>query len=787
MIDNHPSGLQDLAREVTGLRQEIADLRQRLEEAEETLNAIRNGEVDALVVNTKDGEKTFTLEGADTFYRTAIENIKEGAITLSAEGTILYANHYFGQIIERKLNQIMGTALSDYVGPESGIIIQSLLSQQNAQAEINFYAGDGTIVPCYITTTMLDFELPVVCAVITDLTQQKRDDEIIAEARLLQGIMAQSAEGLIVCDAKGIILHTSMEAQKMVGHFVVGKRFKDEFNILRADNIPVTLHSLNAGEIPPQTEVTMKQAGQEKIYLMSYSKLAVGELILGHVIILTDITTIKKSEETLAKSEERFRSVLENSRDVIYRFDLKTGRYEYISPSAETIAGYTADELIAQDTKASLDMVHPEDVTVLTNAIKLLGETGYATADYRQRTKNGEYRWLSNRMALVKNSFGQPLYRIGNIRDITENKQMENALCESEAKFRLLVSSVKDYAIFMIDPSGNVMSWNEGAKNIKGYDAEEIIGKHFSRFYTLENVKAGKPNHDLEKALAEGRFEEEAPRVRKDGSTFLADVIITPIKDTNGHLAGYSKVVRDITASKMAEEELKRQEEQLQAVNQELEAFSYSVSHDLRAPLRSLSGFSGILLEDYGTKLDEEGKVYLHKIQESSEYLSKLIDDLLKLARVAQNEISIEDLDLSEMAQKIIDELQNGDPRRRAEVCIEPGLCGRGDRVLIGQVLENLLNNAWKYNSKKPETKIEMGSVVHEGQTAYYVRDHGAGFDMTYADKLFKPFQRLHAASEFEGTGIGLAIVQRIIRRHGGKVWAKGKAGEGATFYFTLN
>ena len=167
--------------------------------------------------------------------------------------------------------------------------------------------------------------------------------------------------------------------------------------------------------------------------------------------------------------------------------------------------------------------------------------------------------------------------------------------------------------------------------------------------------------------------------------------------------------------------------------------------------------------------------------------MSKLIDDLLKLARVAQNEISIEDLDLSEMAQKIIDELQNGDPRRRAEVCIEPGLCGRGDRVLIGQVLENLLNNAWKYNSKKPETKIEMGSVVHEGQTAYYVRDHGAGFDMTYADKLFKPFQRLHAASEFEGTGIGLAIVQRIIRRHGGKVWAKGKAGEGATFYFTLN
>ena len=787
MTNDHHSGHQDLVREVTGLRQEIADLRQRLEEAEETINAIRNGEVDALVVDTKLGEKIFTLEGADTVYRTAIENINEGTVTISSEGTILFSNNYFAQMIHTNLNKIIGSSIYDFISQGNRDTISSIFLQESTHNEISFIAQDGVQIPAMLSTKKILLDVPTICAVITDLTQQKRDEEIITGARLLQSILTQSTEAVIVTDAKGIILHTSLEAQKLVGHFIVGSKFDEEFNFLKTDDYPITLSTLQAGKIANQTEISIANEGTAKTYLIAHGKLAVGDVTLGHVITLTDITKIKESEEALEKSEERFRSVLENSRDVIYRVDIKSGLYEYLSPSAEEVVGYSPAELMAQDAKAALDMVNPEDVATLSNAIKHLGETGFATADYRQGTKNGEYRWLSNSMAIVKNSDGQPLYRIGNIRDITANKKMENALRESEEKFRLLVSSVKDYAIFMIDPSGNIVSWNEGAKNIKGYDAAEIIGKHFSRFYTPEDVETGKPNHDLKIALTEGRFEEEGPRVRKDGSTFQANVIITPIKDTNGHLAGYSKVVRDITASKMAEEELRRRESELEASNNELEAFSYSVSHDLRAPLRSMAGFSGALLEEYADKLDSEGKLYLNKIQESSVFMSQLIDDLLKLARVARTEINYEKLNVSEMAQKAVKELQTAEPGRKVKVVIKSGLIAHGDRVLLRRVIDNLFGNAWKFSSKAIDPQIEMGSVEHNGKQAYFIRDNGAGFNMTYVDKLFKPFQRLHPVSEFSGTGIGLAIVQRIIRRHGGDVWAEGKVGEGATFYFTLN
>ena len=225
---------------------------------------------------------------------------------------------------------------------------------------------------------------------------------------------------------------------------------------------------------------------------------------------------------------------------------------------------------------------------------------------------------------------------------------------------------------------------------------------------------------------------------------------------------------------------------QLEATNRELDAFAYSVSHDLRAPLRAIDGFSEALLDEYGNKLDEEGKTYLRYLKEGSHEMSDLIDGLLKLSRSTRGEIALEHVDLSAIAAKVAEELRKAEPERRMAVHIAPGVAAKADSRLLKIVMENLLGNAWKYTSRTAEARIEFGLEEHEGKNVYFVRDNGAGFDMAYADKLFLPFHRLHKTSEFPGIGIGLATVERIIHRHGGRIWAKAAVGEGAAFYFTL-
>jgi signal transduction histidine kinase len=226
---------------------------------------------------------------------------------------------------------------------------------------------------------------------------------------------------------------------------------------------------------------------------------------------------------------------------------------------------------------------------------------------------------------------------------------------------------------------------------------------------------------------------------------------------------------------------------QLEASLKELEAFSYSVSHDLRAPLRTIDGFSRAILEDYAPKLDEEGQSYLNRIRAATHQMAQLIDDLLKLSRVTRSDMHMEEVNLSAMAREIAANLQSAQPERTAAFTIEDKMIVRGDQRLLHVVMTNLLDNAWKFSEKQPDVEINVGVTERDGKKAYFVRDNGAGFDMAYAHKLFGAFQRLHSDTEFSGSGIGLATVQRVIRRHGGQVWAEGEVGHGAGFYFTLS
>lgn len=251
-------------------------------------------------------------------------------------------------------------------------------------------------------------------------------------------------------------------------------------------------------------------------------------------------------------------------------------------------------------------------------------------------------------------------------------------------------------------------------------------------------------------------------------------------------LSTYETAIQKNLELKKIEDELRRLNEQLEVSNRELEAFSYSVSHDLRAPLRGIDGFSQALLEEYTDRLNDQGKDYLHRISAASKRMGQLIDDLLGLSRVTRSEMHREKVDMSALVQSIAAEIKRAQPERKAEFIIADGIVTDGDARLLRIALENLLGNAWKFTSKRPYATIEFGVTQHGGKSDYFVRDNGAGFDMAYADKLFSAFQRLHSPAEFPGTGIGLAIVQRIIHRHQGHIWAEGAIDKGATFYFTL-
>jgi light-regulated signal transduction histidine kinase (bacteriophytochrome) len=250
----------------------------------------------------------------------------------------------------------------------------------------------------------------------------------------------------------------------------------------------------------------------------------------------------------------------------------------------------------------------------------------------------------------------------------------------------------------------------------------------------------------------------------------------------NAHKGVEAEILR---LNQELEQRVRDRTAQLEAINHELEAFCYSVSHDLRAPLRSIRGFSEVLVDRYRSQLDERAQEYLERISQSSEHMDKLIEDLLKLSRVARSELRSQTVNLSELFGSIAADLVKSDPARAAEFVIAPDLRARGDERLLRVALDNLLQNAWKFTSRQPRTRIECGSTS-EPEPAFYVRDNGAGFDMAYADRLFGVFQRLHSAKDFPGTGVGLATVQRIINRHGGRAWATGAPNQGATVYFTL-
>ncbi|MCL5022591.1 MAG: MEDS domain-containing protein [Nitrospirae bacterium] len=367
-------------------------------------------------------------------------------------------------------------------------------------------------------------------------------------------------------------------------------------------------------------------------------------------------------------------------------------------------------------------------------------------------------------------------------------KRAEESLIRAKEEWELTFDSVPDM-IAIIDNRHRIMRVNEAMALRFGLKVEECVGLPCYQY--VHGLSGPPPFCPHSRTICDGSQHFEEIHESNLGGCFL--VSTTPLRGRQGQMIGSVHVAHDITERKKAEErimslneQLRRNIEELSSANKEIEAFSYSVSHDLRSPLRSIDGFSQELLEDYSDKLDENGRDSLRRIRAASQRMGLLIDGLLMLSRISRSELTHEPVNLSAVARDVARVLQETQPEREAEFVISEGLFAEGDERLLYATLQNLLGNAWKFTGKSGKSRIEFGASRVDGRPVYFVRDNGAGFDMAFADKLFRPFQRLHDAADFSGTGIGLATVQRIIHRHGGRVWAEGKVGKGATFYFTL-
>lgn len=520
---------------------------------------------------------------------------------------------------------------------------------------------------------------------------------------------------------------------------------------------------------------------------------------LHFVAHIHDITGQVVARRELQSSERRFRSLIENGSELIAVLD-GDGVIRYQSPAFRRILGYEEGDL--EGTEA-LDLVHEDDRDRAWRAFATLAERrgGRTRSEYRIRHADGRWRTVEARTTDLRKDPGVGGIVV-NARDVTERRSAEDRVARSQARLQAILDTITE-AVVLVGADGRIEYANRAAEAVLGVTPVDATRRTFDdprwKITTVDGGLLPEDQLPFVRVMATGEPVRDARHAieRPDGEQRILSINAAPLEKSGAHPTGMVASIQDITERTRAEEEVQRLNRELEArvrrrtaelaaANEELEAFAYSVSHDLRAPLRALDGFSQALVEDHGDRLDGEARHFLGRIQANSRRMARLIDDILALSRVSRRELERTEVDLAALARDALRELQEADPDRSVSFVAPERLPARGDPGLLRTALDNLLGNAWKFTRPQETARIELGVDARNGGRTYFVRDNGVGFEMAYVDRLFQPFHRLHDEDDFQGTGIGLATVSRIVRRHGGTVSAQGAPDEGATIRFSL-
>ncbi|MEP7318437.1 MAG: PAS domain S-box protein, partial [Panacibacter sp.] len=756
------------------------------------------------------------LIASEARFRSIIEQFPYPVINYAPDGSCIGVNKSWETMWQDKRDnvkgyniledkQMMGSVLAQYV--------EKAFKGETSVSEPYFY--DPVLIgqkgrKRWMVMTLFPLkdqsgELLEVILILQDITESKKTEQQLSrEKQLLRTLIDNLPDYIYVKDMELRHIINNAANVKLIGakteEETLGKTSIDYFgaelgNKYNNDDAAILN---NDTHLQNKEESIITSEGEQRWLLTTKLSLKDNNNnVIGLVGISRDITERKKAEEKIlnlntevSKSEKKFRGLIENSYDIVSLLDENFNTF-YRSPSSERITGWSDDE--RKQKGGGIDETHPDDIEKLIRIQNelVLNHAKPFPVSFRTKHKSGHYIWIEG---IMTNMLHDESLKgiVCNLRDVTEKKEAEEKIAKSEKIYKTIASGIPGSVICLIDADFRYFLIEGDMLEKLGYSKEILLGNKIKDVVPPERYEEFLPN--LERVFCGELFTVESSSLEYD---FLTRYV--PLKDENNLVYAAMTVAIDISELKKAERQIAelnvnleqkvtKRTMQLQAANKELEAFTYSVSHDLRSPLRAVSGYSTMMKEDYGAKLDAEGNRILDAIVANSKRMGQLIDDLLNFSRLGRKEVSYHSINMTEMAESCkADLLSNADTDTgKYDLHISTLPDADGDHSMIRQVWMNLLSNAIKYSHKKNNPVIEIGYINDAVMNTYFVRDNGAGFDMHYVHKLFGVFQRLHSNEEFEGTGVGLALTERIIHKHKGKIWAEASIDNGATFYFSL-
>jgi PAS domain S-box-containing protein len=797
--------------------------------------AVQRGTQDYLIKNQLDSEllgrtiryaierkQTETaLRLSERRFRALTENSLDAVALFGADGKILYGSPSTRQVLGYELEEFVGRNAFEFIHPDDQALVTERLQVAMAKPRehIQVYArvrhknGKWRWLEG-VFTNLLDE--PGVNAIVNnyhDFTNRKQAEDALRQSEeLFSKSFYQSPIGITITRASDGVYTDANDAFLEMSGFrreeLLGRTARD-LNIIPS---PDSRQPAPRGPGGPggyrnvSLEITTKN-GESRHVRLNGQTFNLGA-VQYNLALVEDITEQKRAESALREAEAKYRTLVEQLPMIVYITPAEDlGAMTYVSPQIEDLLGYSAESW-TRDTRFWRQILHPDDrERVLAEVERVNASREPFKMEYRMVAGDGRVVWLRDRSRLVMDKQGDPQFWQGLMIDISETKQAQAALqaahdelevqvqertaalTEANALLQTLMDNMPDHIYFKDAQSRFIRNSRSQAKMMGLDDPAGAVGKSDFDFFPQAHAQR---SFDEEQQLIESgqalvNFEERV--VWPDGRLTYVSTTKLPLRAKDGAVIGTFGISRDITQRKAAEQALQIANSKLEAANKELEAFAYSVSHDLRAPLRAIDGFSSIVMEEHAAHLPPETQRYLSLIRKNTQQMGMLIDDLLAFSRLGRHPLNLQEVAPAALLKQVIEDLLLHEKSRRVDWVLGDLPACRADPALLRQVFVNLLSNALKYTRQREVTRIEVGALNGDrpdsGPT-YFVKDNGVGFQMEYYEKLFGVFQRLHRAEDYEGTGVGLAIVQRIVHRHGGQVWAEAEVDQGATFYFTL-